>query len=355
MILYKSFHNINVNANTFHTKQMPEDFNEFVDGYIAFAIRNNSNKSYNITDPNTTVIHCITSVLQEAVLNPTPTEDQKQRMDQFSNSIANKLLREEVEVQKKISVMGTQVKLGSLLQALIKTDAGEYLYIIAKVEHSEWYDGESLIKTFGFPSEKKNVWKSAVFTLLYDEDGIKFDPVKVYTDNKASYWANNFLELTEERTDETNTIAALHAVDTTLYRKVKKKSKSDYYHLRNTIITTLKSPNLINYPEMVNNIVGLYQPDDPSLDMQILVDELKKLPEKNNFDSQFRAVPAVINKMRHLKFAVSSSIELNIAEGCEDYMDHITSYEAPDGVQYLRIRCSINETYDLFLHKDEKG
>lgn len=41
----------------------------------------------------------------------------------------------------------TTVQKGSIVQALIE-DNGKYKYVIAKVEHSEWIDGETFQKNF---------------------------------------------------------------------------------------------------------------------------------------------------------------------------------------------------------------
>ena len=115
MIIYKSFHNINVSAGTLTRKNMPEDFDTFVNSYIAFAIRNGNNKEYNVTDPNSTVVHCISSIASNAINNPNLSEDDLLELDGFSNSIANKLLSEEQQAQQRIAAMGKQIKLGSLI------------------------------------------------------------------------------------------------------------------------------------------------------------------------------------------------------------------------------------------------
>lgn len=347
MVIYKSFHNINVAAGTFSRKDMPEDFDAFVDSYIAFAIRNGNNKEYNITDVNSTVAHCISSIAANVINNCNPSEDDLLELDGFSNSIAYKLLKEEQQAQQRIAAMGKQIKLGSLIQALIKRDGNEYMYIVAKVEHSEWYDGESLRKNLGFPSEKKNVWKSAVFPMVIHGD-ISFDSVRVYTDNEAKYWAQQFLELCEKRNDQTNTSSAFDAIEIELKRRVKRESERDYYYLRNTLIQTLKRKQLINYVDMIEDLVGNYQPDDPKLKMNELKIALLALPEKKKFDSQFTSVPDAIKKRRKLKFPVTNAIELSIEEGTSNYRDTVKAVELDGGKKALQIECHFTETYNLF-------
>ena len=182
-VLFKSFHNIDVTNAQYVRKELPEDFNAFVIDYISFATQNENVKAYNVVDENVTVINCISKIIEGTYSVPERTEDVLETLLEYSDSIANKLLKEESQAQIKISVMGKYIKKGSLIQALVKDDLGDTFYIIAKVEHSEWYDGDSLKKNLGFPSEKKNVWKSAVIPFIYDEE-ISFDNVRVYTDNR---------------------------------------------------------------------------------------------------------------------------------------------------------------------------
>lgn len=351
MIIYKSFHNIDVSSGMLIRKDIPEDFNTFVDEYIRFATQNDSIKLYTIYDNNTTVVNCINGIVTTTLSSVILTEEQKEELDSYSHSIADKLLREEQQAQERIAATGKQIKKGSLIQALVKNDADEYMYIIAKVEHSEWYDGESLQKNFGFPSEKKNVWKSAVFPILIDEE-VAFDTVRVYTDNDAKYWAIRFLELAEERSDQTNTSAAFNAIEMELKRKVKKHSERDYYNLRNTLIHTLKTPRQVNYSEFVDLLVSDYQPDEPTLDMAQLKNTLLELPDKKNFDRQFNTVPDAIKKRRRLKFPVTVGIELSISEDTENYRDSIIAKTDDQGARFLKISCRENSTYELFRERN---
>lgn len=347
MIIYKSFHNIDVGSGELTRKKMPEDFNVFVNEYIRFATRNDSIKLYGLHDDNTTVVNCINGIVSIGLSVAMLSEDQRSDLDAYSHSIADKLLREEQLAQERITAMGTQIKKGSLIQAFIKTDADEYMYIIAKVEHSEWYDGESLQKNFGFPSKKKNVWKSAVFPLIVDEE-IAFDTVRIYTDNDAKYWAIQFLELNEKRSDQTNTYTACNAIEMELKRKVKKHSERDYYNLRNALIHAMKISQQINYPEFVDALIGTYQPDEPALNMALLKTALLELPEKGDFDKQFNTIPDAIKIRRRLKFPITIGIDLSISEDIKDYRKSITAVTDRHGARYIQITCRENSTYELF-------
>ncbi len=61
MILFKSFYNIDLVNSKINMIPIPEDF-EFFNEYIDFAMRNDSTKSFNIRNLNTTVVHCVNDI-----------------------------------------------------------------------------------------------------------------------------------------------------------------------------------------------------------------------------------------------------------------------------------------------------
>lgn len=346
MVKFRSFHNIDLINASLIRKEIPGDFNEFIKEYVDFALHNENTKKYNIYNENTTVVRCIFDIVRIAVNNK-PNEEQIEEMNRYAESIAEKLFREEQDVQQEIEHMGKNVKKGSLFQAFIKDDNGNYSYIIAKVEHSEWYDSDDLTKNIGFPSEKKNVWKSVVFPLIIDEE-VSFDTIRVYTDNPAKYWATRFLELTEERNDYSNTTKAYRTMDISLKRVVKAKSEKDYYILRNSLIQRLKKPNLVNYHELVGELLDGYNPVEPSLDLNKVRQSLIELPDKFDFDKQFNSVPDAIATKRRINFAVTPDIDISISDSSTDYYDHIRAKERDNGERYLEIDCQDENTFKLF-------
>lgn len=72
-----------------------------------------------------------------------------------------------------------------------------FFFIVAKVEHSAWYEGESLEKKFGFPGDKKSVWKSAIIP-LETTGALSEGDIKVYRNNSSKYWTDKFLEVQEK-------------------------------------------------------------------------------------------------------------------------------------------------------------
>ena len=144
MVLYESFHSINVDGGQSNRRDIPTDFLTFINEYVEYAAKNDSVKYYTIQNNKTTVVHSINSLVVEAMSGNENKENFKDHLNNWSQAIADKLVREEEKAQARIEAMGKSVKKGSLVQALISTDDQEYLYIIAKVEHIEYFDGESL-------------------------------------------------------------------------------------------------------------------------------------------------------------------------------------------------------------------
>ena len=352
MILYDSFHTIDVDQGECTRRVIPSDFADFINEYVEYATKNDSVKYYTIQNEHTTVVNCINKIANNAIIIGEDQENLKDKLDSCSQAIAEKLVREEQGAQEKIAGTGKKIKKGSLVQALIQTEEQEYLYIVAKVEHTEYFDGESLQKSFGFPSEKKNVWKSAVFPLLI-EDEINFETVRVYTDNEAKYWAFAFLELKEEKNDAENTVAAYNAINRELKRNVKKISERDYWILNNAVYQKMKTRKLLNYNDMINELLTGYVPDNSRLETENIKKILLKLPENKKFDSQFTTIPEALKRKHHLRYPVMENVELKINGEVEDVKGAIVSFSDDQGNRYIKIKCDDPSTYQAFYSNQQ--
>lgn len=348
-ILYSSLHNLDMNQDSPIRKAIPEDFSSYMDAYIKFATtENDSSREYNPVDANRTVLRCISSIFTD-VLHQGDVVTDASELDEFSDSIALKLLDVEKAVQERIGQM-TDVQKGSIVQALLVDDEG-YKFVIAKVEHSEWYDGETLEKNFGFPGENKRVWKSAVIGLDVADDAIIFSSIKIYVNHPAKYWSADFLEVQEAKTDAVNTKAVLHAVERVL-RPVKETSLQDYYNLRNTVVHELQSEQTINYPDMVNRLLDTYDPASDEINVAEVKEKLLAARERDGFDTQFHTDPKSIKGSGKIKIIVSPSIDVLVKEGIPNWRDGFLVHEKTDGRTFLMIRCDDPKTLSSFP-KDE--
>lgn len=335
-ILYTSFHILDLDNDIVQRKEMPVEFSSFVKEYIEYANSNEKNKYYTIHDEQTQVVSCIRQMALK-----------QNELDTLSDSIANKLLNCEKLAQAKIYRMGSNIKRGSLIQTLVQNGSDEYLYVVAKVEHSKWYDGNDLSKKYGFSGDKKSLWKSAVFSMYEINDHILFKDIKVYCDTMAKYWTVSFLELEEARDDAKNTYSAFKAVDNELKSAIEPVSKKDYVKLSSKLQNVMNTPQKLNYDQCIDDLFDQYSPSEETIEKEVIKDCLLALPERKKFDKEFKVVPESLNNKRTKKFQLSQGIELTIHSDALQYPDKIVSTMA-DGKRVIQIVCDDEDTYEAF-------
>ena len=344
-ILYSSLHNLNLNEDNPTRKKISMDFNIYLDSYIQFVMNENkTTREYVSLNEHGTVLRSIFSFF-DAYICQVDEINNRECLDDIMNEVAIKLLDVEKNIQERIGHM-TDVQKGSIVQALVKEN-DVYRYVIAKVEHSDWFDGDTLKKNNGFSGKNKKVWKSAVFSLENDNGKIHITRIMVYVDNSAKYWAKEFLEVREAKTNEYNTNAVWKAVERTL-NPLKRKSLQDYYCLRNTVIHEIQSGCLINYPEMVEKLLDNYQPASSTVNVGDLKQRLLAFCEQEDFDTQFIPDTGVINRKLKLKIKVSPSIDIHVNDEVPDWKDNFLVHRKPDGRSFIMIRCDDNEILSAF-------
>ena len=349
-ILFSSLHNLDLSKENPVRKEVPSDFNSYIVEYIKFATTENKiSKVYFVPDHNTTVMHCIADLSANVVRQGNAVTDETVPME-LSDSIARKLLAIERIVQTRMAHI-TNVQRGSIVQALILED-GEYRFIIAKVEHSEWYDGETLAKNFGFPGENKRVWKSAVVDLSIEDGNVIHGNIKVFCNTGAQYWTRDFLEVKEANSDKVNTENVLSIVVRELKRSVKKKSLYDYYNLKNSLNHALQSDKMINYPDLIGDLFDTYQPSDPSINKEAVRRKLLSHADGGKFDTQFHADPSVVKKNSKTKYRVNAYVNLIVEELQPDREALIKAERWLSGEQVLIVACDDEDTFEAF-YKEE--
>ncbi len=351
-ILYRSLHNLNLSIEDPVRKEIPSDFNSYIAEYIQFAAAENKiSRMYSVPDQNTTVMHCIADLSAAVIWQGNSVSDETVLLE-LSDSIARKLLSVERAVQRRMGHI-TNVQRGSIVQALI-LEEGEYRFVIAKVEHSEWYDGENLAKNFGFPGENKRVWKSAVVDLSAEGGGVIHGNIKVFSNTGAQYWTKDFLEVKEANSDRVNTEKVLKVVNQELKRSVKKKSLYDYYNLKNALNHALRSDQMINYPDLVGDLFDTYEPAEPSVHKEDIRRKLLGYADRGEFDTQFHADPDVVKKNSKTKYRVNAYVNLMVEEAQPDRSALIRTNECETGERELIILCDDDNTFDAFNRKNSQ-
>lgn len=332
-IVKKSVNIINYDKREIEDRDIGENFNAYIEELINYFKLNESTRKYKSRSLNTEVVSSILGIVSN--------------QDEFGNlnkNISRRLLKEEIKVQEKISTMGVDIQKGSLIQAVVLDDTDNYMYVIAKVEHEKFVDDIDYSFKSGFSRDKQKIWKTCIFESINEDVGSIES--KIFLNNKAKYWTDSFLELDEVRNDEINTISAFKSVDALLRREVKKYSEGDYFILKNSLVGELRKETLVDYPEMVKNLVTGYKTDNNNIDINKLKDSLLELPKTHNFDNQFNSIPESLKKASERIFKVSDNIELKIKGHIDP--NKISMQRESDGRLYVKIETDNERLINIF-------
>jgi hypothetical protein len=266
--------------------------------------------------------------------------------------IAERLLEKETKAQEKYGHLGNGIQRGGLFQILTEYEDNP-AYLMAKIEHEEILDETDFERHSGLPFDK-HIFKTCL--IIFDKEG-KVAEVLV-SDNKrkkiSDYWAYEFLEVTELRSNVHNTRMAFKFLEAYV-TKLKKNHRADYFQIRNNMIAHFRTKSTFSFADMVEAMVGEYEPYDPELDIKAFRAGLEKLPQKlkeneNVFDSTFDIVQAEVKARFRKSIDLSDRITLNFKEDIPNLETIITAVEFNNGKKGIRIETE--QGYEYF--KKEK-
>ncbi len=339
-VLTKSIRIIDYENNRVYSRTTPDAFDEYISELISHVNNNDSVRDFKTRSLNTEVVSCAKEIC-----------DQRANAEVITNktdTIANRLLAKEIEAQGRVAKMNTNVQKGSLVQALIYSeDVEKFTYLLAKVEHSEFVDDTDFSFKSGFSKDKKTLWKSCLIEILHGD--VEEYHAKIYSNTVAKYWSDDFLELDEMISDESNTTKAFRAIECVLNRNVKSIAPRDHTIIRNSIIAYFKNNDHFDYSQMLDSVLGSYQTTDLTADkLTSLKEKLGPLPENKKFDRQFSPVASVINARIKRVYEVNSGIEIRITDEIPDIANTIQAFRETDGAKYIKIRTNNEDTFKRF-------
>ena len=97
----------------------------------------------------------------------------------------------------------------------------------------------------------------------------------------------------------------------------------------------------------IDQLIDSYSFSEEEIEKDVIKDCLLALPERKNFDTEFKVVPESLNNKRTKKFQLSQGIELTIHSDAMEYPDKIVS-TVVDGKRVIQIVCEDDDTYDAF-------
>lgn len=321
--------------------KIPQSFDKYITDMIKALNKKTDVKHYESRSKNATVVVSILEIQKEL-----GSKDFKNIFEEKTDVIAKKLKEVEKNVQDKIAKMNQKVRVGTFIQVFYKENSSVY-YFLGKTQHTSFIDEYDYSSKKGFPDDKFNIWRYCIFDITDTTKG-NIDAV-VFTDHEVKYWANDFLELDELSSDDTNTKVSFEALDFYLKKHIKPKSPHDFLVLRNDLIHYYKSNKQIVYSEMVDNVFQSYTPS--AIDSETYnthIQEIEKLPEKKKFDTNFITNPAMINAKIRQIYDIQAGIQLRILEQVNDIQNEILSYENKSGEKYIVIKTDNLETFRTF-------
>ncbi|SIS42029.1 MAG: hypothetical protein C9355_06040 [Thalassolituus maritimus] len=293
------------------------DATDFVSKLLDDVSKSSAYKYYRFRS-NTTEVHNIINSLSD------------NEWEDSATRISNRLYEAEEKAQKQVENL-TDLRRGGLLQIYLENDNAT-LYVITKVDYDD-YLGESLKKESGLPWEKRT--QKVAIIEFNEEDHI----VKVRDTNStiSTYWWDSFLELVELNSSQKNTKSAFMEIDNLLTRKVKKKSKIDYWNIRNSVLCYFRNNEGFSITGLIENTLLHYTPDNSSIDIKSLSEDLLNLPEKKNFDSQFDISISHIKGRIKKNIPLRENLELRFNGEIENLKDIIKAGEDSEGRKFIKI------------------
>ena len=189
--------------------EINEEFDTYIKGLINNINKNETTRLFKLRRETTEVTNCVQSIIKE-IKNDIDTKE----TSQYYENIATKLLSVEIKTQEQVSRLNTFVKKGSLLEVLLyDRDNDTYSFLIAKVEHKSFFDDIKFERRTGYSTEDNKFWKSCLYKFSNDTDEINIQEIKVFLDNNAKYWTDNFLEIDPMNEDDINTYVQLAKIN----------------------------------------------------------------------------------------------------------------------------------------------
>jgi len=319
-----------------HSKEIPAEFALYLQQILDTITNNKVVKEYEPRDENTFVLKKIKQILFN--------ESVEKKTKEYFKDIAQRLLEKELDAQQRVNQLNIELQIGSLIQAVFyNDDSEEYLYLLAKVEHTSFVNDEDYSFQTGFQKELKKVFKSCIF--LIDGETYSVKGVKIYLDKVAKYWFDDFLELQEKTSDEINTDRAFKSINSYLNRTMKKKHPEDRTVIRNTFINYFRTHELIDFEKMISDIFDNYQSVSiEKTEQESIRKHLLSLPSKKGFDSLFTVSLTALKARIRTTYDLYPGIKLRV----EDNLEKIQSFESEDGVHYIIVETINNDAFNTF-------
>lgn len=334
-ILSKSLFHIDLEKNAINLREIDNiDANNYIEILANEILNSDIHKKYKIRNENTQVI--------KSIILMSKSSDS----DEFYQ-IANRLLDVEMRTQANIEHLGTKIRKGSLIQALFDMNNEKY-FLISKIDSDKYLDEASLKERSGLRYSDK-AYKNCIVKINPNEE-IGYIYILESQSRTTKYWYDDFLELTEVRSNKYNTKSTFDIIENILKRKFK-DNKSDLTMYRNQLLGYFKNNEHYEMNKCLEHVFGDIDNDENLIKVKGKIIEASKT---NELDTQFKIESDAINKRKWKeKKVVNEAIDLLIKDPIENIENTIETYTEA-GRKYLKIEVTDEDTYQSFNWKNNE-
>ncbi|EGU33887.1 nucleoid-associated protein [Vibrio scophthalmi] len=246
-----------------------------------------------------------------------------------SLELAKLLLLAEKSTSNRVNQL-SGLKKGSMVLCHYETESVNCI-IITKLDFESFLERGTYNKKQGLP-EKKGILKSCVINA---ESGELCNDLYLLDSNGlvASFWSKLFFQASQKIDDVVNTKNAYKKIAKT-FVGLAQKSRVDYQQLKNNLISYFSTNSTFVLTELIDALIGSYQPVDPDVDLDEIKAKINKLVEDNEFDGSFEIDDKEIKKQYRQKITLDGGIVITTSDSYND----IIYRKKIDGDDYLIIK-----------------
>lgn len=356
MVLRMKAYIIDREVGNISEKAVSNDLEQYVQGLLANIEKSKGLSQYETENPKIGVI----ATTLESVKRCCHEIDEKDEdtIAQNFHAVAFRFLRKETDAQERVEPMRTIIKVGCLVQAIIKNDIG-YQYLIAKVDSTEYLNNFDLKRNRGIEISEKRLGKSCLINISENDDGtLTVSQIRILLDNKASYFPKEFLEVTPTYRDDHNTKRMMATVLKCIDDNLKKTYPRHRLVLRNAFIHHVRSHDFINYNDICTEVFNKYL-DSAECEVKLEDKEkckssLEALPERKKFSPQFNKAPKEVKaRIFQSAYKLNEGVHLVISDVEQDkLLKDVQSGAEPGGRQYIKVYTTDEEAIATFAPEE---
>lgn len=348
IIWVRAFH-IDNDAEVVNAVDHEGRLEEYITYYVN-ALRDNRKTSTYEPIADSTQVLSLVSEMAYSTLNGHGAESFEKAFDEINE----RFLIKEVEAQRKVAQMKTIIKSGCLIHAFIN-DGNKSLYLIAKLQWSDYLEMNSMERSKGIAFDDKKLGRSCLIDFEQADDLLKAAEIQVSLDSaNTKYFVSEFLEVRPLFDEAKSTKRMSKSVTDLIERFFKDRYPRERLELKNGFLCAMRSTDRINYKDITSSVFegyfrreGCLIPEDLSVKFMRAIDSL---PESKGFSENFDLVPKAIDqRIRTTPYSLFDGVRLVVDDNVSgEELNQIVSDREANGKQYLKIYTNNDATLDTF-------